>query len=244
MPLIFDALRNAARDLARPQVLLLVAVPVVCAAAVWALLGWLFWERLTAWVNGLLLATQAGRWIADWAGGALRAIGAVMALAMLAPGAMLTALLVTEFFTLPALIKYVAGRYYPALLREHGGTISGSLRNTAVAIALFLLLWLVTLPLWFTGIGALIVPALNSAYLNHRVFRYDTLAEHANSRELETLVMSNRRCLYLLALSLAVFNYVPLLNLLVSALTGLAFTHFQLGALARLRANTQPEPSH
>ena len=29
MPLIFDALRNAARDLMRPRVLLLVAVPVV-----------------------------------------------------------------------------------------------------------------------------------------------------------------------------------------------------------------------
>lgn len=239
MPLIFDVLRNAARDIVRPKVLLLVMVPMLCAAVVWALLGWLFWERITDWVNGLLLSTQAGRWLADWAGGALRVMGAVMALAMLAPGALLTALLVTEFFTLPALIKFVAERHYPALAREHGGTVGGSLANTAVAIAIFLALWLVTLPLWFTGVGALLVPALNSAYLNHRVFRYDTLAEHANSDELKTLATSNRRCLYLLALSLAVFSYVPLINLLVPALTGLAFTHFQLGALARLRAHLQ-----
>ena len=194
---------------------------------------------MTAWVNGWLLATQAGRWIAEWAGGALRVMGAVMALAMLAPGAMLTALLVTEFFTLPALIQFVAQRHYPALVRERGGTLSGSLANTAIAITIFLVLWLVTLPLWFTGIGALLVPALNSAYLNHRVFRYDALAEHANSDELKILATSNRRCLYLLALSLAAFSYVPLINLLVPALTGLAFTHFQLGALARLRAQSR-----
>ena len=235
MPLIFDALRNAARDLMRPRVLLLVAVPVVCAALTWALLGWLFWEQLSAWVNSLILATSTGRWLAEWVGGALRVICAILALALLAPGAMLTALLVTEFFTLPALIQFVGERYYPALTKKCGGTLAGSLANTAKAVTIFLVLWVVTLPLWFTGIGALIVPALNSAYLNHRVFRFDTLADHADPAELQTLSASNRRCLYLLALLLAAFNYVPLVNLVVPALTGLAFTHFQLGALARLR---------
>ncbi len=239
MPLIFDALRNAARDLMRPRVLLLVAVPVVCAALVWALLGWLFWERLAAWVNGLILATSAGRWLADWMGGALRLISTIVALVLLAPGALLTSLLVTEFLTLPALIRFVGERYHPNLMHKQGGTFAGSIANTAKAVAVFLVLWVVTLPLWFTGIGALIVPAMNSAYLNHRVFRYDTLADHADAVELQTLAASNRRCLYLLALLLAAFNYVPLVNLVVPALTGLAFTHFQLGALAKLRESPQ-----
>ena len=70
-------------------------------------------------------------------------------------------------------------------------------------------------------------------------FRYDTLADHADAVELQTLAASNRRCLYLLALLLAAFNYVPLVNLVVPALTGLAFTHFQLGALAKLRESPQ-----
>jgi CysZ protein len=246
LPLIFNAMGKAARDLARPNVLLLIAVPVVCAAAMWALLGWLFWERLGAWINGLLLATSFGRWIAEWAGGALRVVSAILVLALLAPGAMLTALLVTEFFALPALINFVARQYYPALARERGGSAAASIRNTGAAVAIFMLLWVVTLPLWFTGIGALLVPAMNSAYLNQRVFRYDTLAEHASRDELETLVNSNRRCLYFLALSLAAFNYVPLVNLVAPALTGLAFTHFQLGALARLREqrlSAAPSPS-
>lgn len=237
---MIQALRNAVRDLCRPHVLLMVAVPILCATVVWVFLGWLFWERLTTWINELLLALQLGRWIAEWAAGALQVAGTVIALALLVPGFMLTALLITEFFTMPALVKFVAERYHPALTREHGGTLSGSIFNTVTAILIFLLLWMVTLPLWFTGVGALIIPALNSAYLNQRVFRYDALSEHASADELRAVIADNRRTLYVLALCLSVFYYVPILNLLVPALTGLAFTHYQLGALEKLR---QPQLS-
>ena len=53
--------------------------------------------------------------------------------------------------------------------------------------------------------------------------------------ELRAVIAGNRRSLYLLGLLLAVFYFIPLVNLLASALSGLAFAHFQLGALAKLR---------
>jgi CysZ protein len=137
--------------------------------------------------------------------------------------------------TMPALINLVAARDFPALARLRGGTVAGSVLNTTIAVVIFVTLWLVTLPLWFTGIGAIVVPLLNSAYLNQRVFRYDALSEHANHDELRAVIAENRGKLYLLGLLLAVFYYIPLLNLLAPALSGLAFAHFQLGALARQR---------
>ncbi len=232
---MIKALRNALRDLCRPHVLLMVAVPILCATMVWVFLGWLFWANLTTGIHEWLLASRLGRWIAEWAAGALQVAGSLIAVALLLPGFMLTALLITEFFTMPALIKFVAGHYHPALTRAHGGTLSGSIMNTVTAILIFLLLWMVTLPLWFTGIGALLIPALNSAYLNQRVFRYDAISEHADATELRTVIAEHRRTLYVLALCLSVLYYVPILNLLVPALTGLAFTHYQLGALEQLR---------
>ena len=235
MTVVLDAFRKAMRDLWRPHVLLMVAVPIVCATALWMLIGWFFWEPLTAWINGLLLASQAGRWIAGWAGGLLQFAGTLIALALLAPGILITAMVMTEFFTMPGLVSFVAQRYYPGLARRHGGTVAGSIFNSTIAIVTFALLWLVTLPLWFTGIGALVVPLFNSAYLNQRMFRHDALSDHASAEELHTVIAGNRRNIYLLGLLLAVFYYVPLFNLLAPALTGLAFTHFQLGALAKLR---------
>ncbi len=232
---ILEACRKALQDLFRPQVLLMVAVPILCAMALWLFLGWFFWERLTQWVNGILLAAPFGQWIADWAQGVLQFFGSVIALALLAPGILITAMVITEFFTLPGLVTFVAQRYYPGLERVHGGTVTGSVVNSTIAVTVFALLWVVTLPLWFTGIGALLVPVINSAYLNQRIFRHDALSDHASRDELRALNGENRRKLYLLGLLLAVFFYVPFFNVLAPALTGLAFTHYQLAKLARLR---------
>ena len=236
---ILDACRKAMQDLFRPQVLLMVAVPIMCATALWLFLGWFFWARLTQWVNGLLLASQFGQWLAGWAQGVLHFFGALIALALLAPGILVTAMVITEFFTMPGLVNFVAQRDYPQLARQHGGTVTGSIVNSTIAITVFVLLWLATLPLWFTGIGALLVPVINSAYLNQRIFRHDALSDHASGDELRALNSENRRKLYLLGLLLAVFFYVPFFNLLAPALTGLAFTHYQLSRLARLRLQTQ-----
>ena len=232
---ILHAFRKALQDLFRPQVLLMVAVPILCASALWLFLGWFFWERLTQWVNAMLLAAPFGQWIADWANGVLQFFGSVIALALLAPGILITAMVITEFFTMPGLVTFVAQRYYPGLERQHGGTVTGSVVNSVIAITVFTLLWVVTLPLWFTGIGALIVPVISSAYLNQRIFRHDALSDHASRGELRALNRDNRRKLYLLGLLLAVFFYVPFFNVLAPALTGLAFTHYQLGKLAKLR---------
>jgi CysZ protein len=234
---ILHAFRKALQDLFRPQVLLMVAVPILCATVLWLFLGWFFWARLTQWVNSMLLATPFGQWIADWAQGVLQFFGSVIALALLAPGILITAMLITEFFTMPGLVNFVAQRYYPALARQHGGSATGSVVNSLIAITVFTLLWVVTLPLWFTGIGALVVPVINSAYLNQRIFRHDALSDHASREELRALNTENRRKLYLLGLLLAVFFYVPFFNVLAPALTGLAYTHYQLGKLAKLRAH-------
>lgn len=232
---ILEAFRKALQDLLRPQVLVMVAVPILCAMALWTLIGWYFWGQLTQGVNDLLLASRVGQWIAGWAEGILRVLGAMIAVALLAPGVLITAMVITEFFTMPGLVNFVAQRYYPDLAREHGGTAAGSITNSGIGIVIFALLWLVTLPLWFTGVGALIVPVVNSAYLNQRIFRHDAASDHASPSELESLNNGNRGKLFLLGLLLAPLLYVPFANMLVPALTGLAFTHYQLDRLAKLR---------
>jgi uncharacterized protein involved in cysteine biosynthesis len=99
----------------------------------------------------------------------------------------------------------------------------------------FALLWLVTLPLWLTGIGALALPPLISAHFNQRMFRYDALAEHASAEERKAVVRTAGGRLYLLGLVLALLYAVPVFNLVVPVLSGLAFTHLCLGELDRLR---------
>ena len=94
---------------------------------------------------------------------------------------------------------------------------------------------MVTLPLWFTGIGALVLPPLISAFLNQRLFRYDALAGHASAEEYRLVLARAGGRLYLLGLLLAFVYYIPVLNLAAPVLSALAFTHFCLAELARMR---------
>ena len=154
----------------------------------------------------------------------------------LAPMILLTAVLVAAVLEMPLIVSFVATRHYPALEKKHGGTVLGSSLNALAAVLVFTGLWIVTLPLWLTGVLIPVLPLVLGAYLNQRLFRYDALSDHASAEEYAALLEAGWSRMYVLGLLLALLYFVPLLNLLVPVLSGLAFTHFGLAALARLRA--------
>ena len=232
---IFGALGRALRDLAQPRILAVLVLPMVSAILLWSVLAVFYWDAWTAAFRSLVDDTGFARWLvsvgAQWA---LEGMGVVVVIVLLAPAIIITAVLATEFIAMPVVVS-VASRRYPGVEKRAGGTALGSLANAGVAVGAFAGLWIVTLPLWLTGIGAVIVPALNSAYLNQRLFRYDALAEHASREEYLEIVRRERGPLFGLGLVLAPLYYVPFVNLAAPVIAGLAFTHFSLSALEELR---------
>ncbi|MEA3154601.1 MAG: CysZ protein, partial [Betaproteobacteria bacterium] len=63
----------------------------------------------------------------------------------------------------------------------------------------------------------------------------DALAEHATREEYRVLVTATKGRLYALGLLLALVYYLPILNLVAPVVSGLAYTHFCLSELERLR---------
>ena len=234
---VTTALMAALRDLREPRILALGLLPPIAAILVWAGLAWAFaddWARLVA---GGIASTPWLTWIGDWGLASVFIWGSgFAAIALLLPVMLITAVLVTDLVAMPVIVPLVGDRYYPRLERRTGGTVAGSIWNAAKAVVLFVLLWVVTLPLWLTGIGALVLPVLLSAHFNQRLFRYDALAEHAGADEFAHVLRAARGDLYLLGILLSLLLTVPLANLLVPVLSGLAFTHCCLARLERLRA--------
>lgn len=233
---VMEALVKSLHDLREPRVLALGLVPPFAAFAVWAGLAWAYaddWARTVAnwiattpwlaWVNDWGLF-----WLFIWASG-------IAAIALLLPVMLITAALVTDIVAMPVLVPLVGARHYPRVKPLKGGTVAGSVWNATAAILTFAALWLITLPLWLTGVGALVLPPLLSAHFNQRMFRYDALSEHATPAEYEAIVRGAGGRLYGLGLALAALLYVPLFNLAVPVLSALAFTHLCLAELARLR---------
>lgn len=232
---IFDALLRSLRDLFQLKVLFVAIWPIVAAAVLWMVLGWLFWGTFSDWLSGLLAGSNVQSWLEGvephWIAGAIQALAHLI---LFVPLVFLTALLITALFAMPMLVRTVEARDYPDLKRESGGSLSGNLVNALIAIAIFIAIWIVTVPLWFVGIGV-IVPFLAAAYLNQRLFRYDALAEHASNSELRTLFARYRASWWGLGLLTGLAQFVPLLNLFAPVLAGLAFIHFGLARLKELR---------
>ncbi|MEK6707964.1 MAG: EI24 domain-containing protein [Pseudomonadota bacterium] len=236
---IFDALLRAFRDLFRLQVLWIVVWPIVAATLLWLVLGVSFWDTFSGWIASGLTAIGIQIWLEGveprWVAYAIQATAHLL---LFVPLVFITALVITALFAMPALIRLVAGRDYPQLLRENGGGMSGSLLNALVAIGIFSAIWVLTLPLWLIGAGV-VVPFIAATYLNQRLFRYDALAEHASREEMQALLSTQRSSWWSLGLLTSLFQFVPFLNLFAPVLTALAFIHFGLARLAKLRQPPQ-----
>lgn len=141
---------------------------------------------------------------------------------------------------MPALIKLVADRNYPELMRENGGGVTGSVVNALLASGVFIVIWIVTLPLWAIGIG-FVVPFVAAAFMNQQLFRYDALSEHANKQEIKTVVALNKYALWILGLLTGLMQFVPVLNFFAPIFTALAFIHFGLHQLKFLRLKDQAD---
>ena len=239
MQRVITALLAAFRDLREPRVMVLALLPPLVALAVWIALVWAFADDWARWVAEGIATTPWLTWLKEWGLSSILIWGSgIAAFALLAPVMLIAAVLATDILAMPVIVPLVGDRHFPRLERRRGGTVAGSAWNSATSIAMFAALWLLSLPLWLTGIGALVLPALISAFFSQRALRYDALAEHASADEYRAVLGLAGGRLYALGLALALLYYVPFVNLLAPILSALAFTHLCLAELDRLRARS------
>ncbi|MBU1235795.1 MAG: EI24 domain-containing protein [Gammaproteobacteria bacterium] len=222
---------KAMRDLGRGDILWQALWPPLLAFAGWSVVAWLSWMPLAAW---LLDKLPTWSWLA-WLGPYLVHVALVLCFA---PLIYVTTLLLVAVIALPRMMIIIGQRDYPDVSRQAsaGSAFMGSLWNTVAASAIFVVGWLLCLPLLLVPGGLLVLPLLWSAWLNQRTFRFDVLAEHATADERNALIRQERSRFRLAGFASALAAHVPLLNLLAPAFAALLFSHLGLSALRQLRA--------
>lgn len=233
---VVTALVEAFKTLLNPKMLALVLWPVLLAVMVWVGIAFFYWEGWVAALTDLVNTTALERWVQHGFLATLSGYLAKFVLAALLLAAIyLTAMIITAVFVMPIMVNHVAQKYYPELERKKGGTVAGAVENTVVAIAVYCIGWVLTMPLWLFLPLAMVLPVILMAYLNQRLFRYDALSEHASKEEYERVVERSAAKLYSLGAIVGLLNFVPLLNLFSPIYAGLAFIHLCLGELKRVR---------
>lgn len=237
MSLVFKAIVSAFRDLVRFKIAWIVFWPIMVSVTFWLVVGYFFHESFSGLIYQLLNESGISEWLRNLQSAWLEPIVlAMIDTLVFIPLVVITTLVITAIFVMPALIRIVANRYYPDLKREYGGTVAGSILNAIFASGVFVLIWGITLPLWPIGIGV-IVPFIAAAFMNQQLFRYDALSEHANKQEIKKICADNRYSLWMLGLLTSLIQFVPILNLLAPIFTALAFIHFGLDHLQLLRVD-------
>ena len=237
MSLIFESLQRAAVDLLQPRVLSVMFLPMLAALLLWG--GLLLWFG-SSWVTGLesfLVDFPRPDWmsvlVASWLTGF--AVYVVLTL-LLVPAIYVTALFVTSLLFMPLLISAVSNQHFPQLVRHQGGTAIGSTVNSLIALVVYLLVWIITLPFWLLAPLGMAVSIFLNSWLNQRLFIYDALSEHASAQELQSIRHAVGWEIYLLAAILGLLHFVPVINFLAPVYMGLAFTHYGLARLEQIRA--------
>ena len=230
MRAIAGALSRALPVLFTMRIVALATLPLLVAAIVWIAIAVVAWDPLTG---------TLARWFGSGDGASWTRIAAgAVAVLMFAALALATALTAIAVLTMPVIVKLVAARDFPGLVARRGGTLAGSTRNVAVALLVFVPLWLLSLPLLVLPPVYAVASLLLNAWLSQRRFRYDALAEHATRAEIDTIVRQNRLGLMGLGLALSPLSLVPIVNVLVLPIyAGIAFAELCLAELARLRAS-------
>jgi hypothetical protein len=226
------ALRRSLVTLGRGRVWFYFFVPALVAVLAMIALSLFALERLIAGFIEAPPLTWISAWGALWLAKVLAALGGWL---LILSASYLLAMLLTAVFVLPLLLKHIAAVDFPDLARAGSDSLVASTWNSVSAALLFIAGWLLTLPLWLVpGLG-LLLPFFWMAWLNRRTFAYDVLAEHASAPEWNQLRRGKATPLFVLGLLMALLAHLPLIGLLAPSLAALAYIHFCLEALRRMR---------
>ncbi|MBL8397981.1 MAG: EI24 domain-containing protein [Candidatus Accumulibacter sp.] len=226
------ALLRSLRTLGRGRVWLLIFAPALAGVLLCIGLAIFLLDEL----NALLVALPPFTWLAGWGALALAKIAALLGgwLVILSV-AFVVALLLAAILVMPLLLEDLARSDYPDLARLGRDSLLASTWHSLSAVGLFLLGWLVTLPLWLVPGLAFFLPLFWMAWLTRRTFAYDALTMHATDEESRQLRRRHALPFWLLGMLIALLTHVPLIGLLTPTLAALAYTHYALEALRQTR---------
>lgn len=237
---ILSAFGRAVISQLHPKMLVLLAAPLLLTILFWAVTALWLWAPITASLHGWLFD---GGWlagVADW----FASLGlpgfsgwavALLAFLTVVPLQFALAVVLVAVLVMPIVIHHLGHGPYSDVTRAGSLAVVPGLWNAVSNTVLFVIGYLLTLPLWLIPPLAFLIPWLWWSWLTARLMRFDSLAEHADAGECRRLIAANRRGYFILALLVMVLNYVPPLFLVTPVLSALAFAHYSLALLRRSR---------
>ncbi|MCE2679588.1 MAG: EI24 domain-containing protein [Burkholderiales bacterium] len=225
-----------------PRMLLLTLMALSAAVALWFFAIWELVDPLLQWVHQFAFSDgqmpEVVNTLSGFGGAWIKSILVpVIVFFVLWPLVASTAVILASVIVMPFVISHVSKNRFPNLAKAGTGGFFGSLWQALKASLVFVVGWLVTLPLWLVPGVAFFLPFFWTAYLLVAVMSFDCLIEHASADEFKRIYKDSSGGAWWIGLACAALSVVPPLFLLVPVISALAFTHYYLEKLQALREN-------
>ncbi len=210
------------------KILLTSLLPITGAALLWGLVFYVFSSQIDSALGELLGYIPFMN--NDWVRSAVEWVGGVFLYYEL--------LIITAVTIVGVIADWVVDRVNRKsyqLDKKGFGTFSGSMITSLKSNLLFMLLFVLFLPLIFIPLINVVVHLFLWMILIKTPLFYDSIASYATRDEYKVLKKSNRLSIFTIALASASLFLIPVVGVFIYVLQLLFFTHFNLQRLMMLR---------
>jgi len=240
MKAVVLAFRRALVSQCHPKMLGALLMPFLIALLGAIVLLWVFWTPLTHWLDGWLsefgVIDTLDKWMLaiGWVSVKIYIIP-ILAIGVILPSAGILGLVITAIFAMPVVLRHIERRYYPELERRGEYVLTVGTWNAIFIGVVFVVGWLLTMPLWLIPPLAVVLPLFWWAFAYAKIMKVDALIEHAAVAERRVLWRQHNASYWLIGLILALLNLLPPLWLVLPVFSALVFAHYSLEALSQYR---------
>lgn len=217
------------QDFLDPKILFISLLPITFAAIFWGVVFYVFQGQIDAALEGFL-ARRVPFVNADWASAIVGVIGGIFIYYEL--------LLITAVMIVGLIADVVVGRINAKQyrLQKRGfGSLSGSLLISLRSNAVFILLFVITLPLLFVPVLNILIHLFLWVVLIKSPLFYDSIAMFATREEYQVLKRTQRWRTRGIAYLAASLFMIPVIGVFIYVLQLIFFAHYNLQRLTDMR---------
>ncbi|WP_051918989.1 EI24 domain-containing protein [Basilea psittacipulmonis] len=141
---------------------------------------------------------------------------------------------IASIFMTPMIVRTIKNSYYPDLAELGKFANTTSVLNTIKVLTIFILGWIITFPLHFTGIG-IFLPIIWNAYLFTHMTKVDALVDYATKDELKVIKKNSNGTFWKIGFICSLLFLIPFVNFLVPIFSIIFCSRYALGELYDLR---------
>ncbi|RSZ58724.1 EI24 domain-containing protein [Massilia atriviolacea] len=261
---VATAYRHALVSQANPKMLLLTVIPFLLSVVLWAILLAFGFQPLLDYVQALFqdhdwFKTTSGMLGSFGLGFLKTIIVPLIAMLLLLPLMIVTSLVFMGVAAMPPITRHVAARHFSTLEAKNEGSFMASLAINLSSAALFVVVWVLSLPLYIVPPVAVLVQVVLWGALTSRVMVYDALEDYASAEEMKEIRRRHRAQLTFIGIvsgfigalpgivwiggavmSIVLFPFLAAISIwlyvLIFVFTALWFQYYCMHALRELRA--------